>query len=134
MHFTTLVTTRIDATVNFSWTGSPVPGGQSDNFSVRWTGQVQPQAAATTRFATISDDGVRLWVNGQFVIDNWTDHGTTMNTGPVIALTAGVRYDIRMEFYDRAMAVRRCNCVDAARSDAEGHPVGPALPMKLYHK
>ena len=35
----------------------------SDTFSVRWTGQVQPQFTETYTFYTQSDDGVRLWVN-----------------------------------------------------------------------
>ena len=47
----------------------------------------------------MSDDGVRLWVNGQQIVNNWTDHAPTENSG-TIALTAGQRYDIRMEFYE----------------------------------
>lgn len=39
-------------------------------------------------------------MNGQLIIDNWTDHAPTENTGQ-ITLQAGVRYDIRMEFYER---------------------------------
>ena len=52
-------------------------------------------------FATESDDGVRLWINNQQVINNWTDHGATTNTSAPITLTAGVSYDVRLEFYDR---------------------------------
>ena len=42
---------------------------------------------------------MRLWVNGQQLVNNWTDHAPTENSG-TIALTAGQRYDIRMEFYE----------------------------------
>ena len=56
----------------------------------------------TYTFTTSSDDGVRLYVNGELVVDNWTDHGVTQNSGTV-ALTAGVKYDIRMDYYERAM-------------------------------
>ncbi len=45
------------------------------------------------------NDGVRLWVNGQLIINNWTEHAEVENSG-TIALTAGQRYDIRMDFYD----------------------------------
>lgn len=93
--------TRTDATVNFDWGSDPGPGVGSDNFSVRWAGQVQPLYTETYTFYTASDDGVRLWVNGTQVIDNWTDHPATENSGAV-ALTAGQRYDIRMEFYERS--------------------------------
>jgi hypothetical protein len=44
---------------------------------------------------------VRLWVNGRLLVNNWTDHATTEDGG-TISLTAGLRYAIRMEFYERA--------------------------------
>ena len=58
-----------------------------------------PQFSETYRFYTVSNDGVRLWINGTRIVNNWTNHGTTENSG-TIALTAGQRYDIRMEFYE----------------------------------
>jgi hypothetical protein len=94
------VFSRTDATINFAWgTASPAVGVGSDRFSVRWTGQVEPLFSQTYRFFTTSDDGVRLWVNGQRIIDNWTDHGPTENSG-TIALSAGQKYDIKLEFYE----------------------------------
>src|SRR5881628_2869430 len=100
-HFVTLVLTRTDPTVNFDWaSGSPGTGVQIDNFSVRWTGQVLTPVTGSYTFQTISDDGVRLWVNGQLVIDNWTDHGPTANTSPAVSLVAGTKYDVKMEFYE----------------------------------
>lgn len=100
MTLTNLVLTRTDATVNFSWgTGSPDPSIPVDHFSARWTGQVQPQFTQTYTFYTESDDGVRLWVNGQALINNWTDHAPTENSA-TIALVAGQKYDIKMEYYE----------------------------------
>jgi hypothetical protein len=88
--------------VDFVWgAGSPAPAIAADTFSARWTGQVQPQFTQVYTFYTQSDDGVRLWVNGQQLVNNWTDHATTENSG-TISLTAGQRYDIRMEFYENA--------------------------------
>jgi hypothetical protein len=55
----------------------------------------------TYTFYTQSDDGVRLWVNGQRLVNNWTNHRTIENSG-AIALTAGQRYDIQMDFYENA--------------------------------
>jgi PA14 domain/Ricin-type beta-trefoil lectin domain-like/PQQ-like domain len=92
--------TRIDATVNNDWgTASPDPGLGADTFSVRWSGQVQPQFSETYTFYTTSDDGVRLWVNGVQLINNWTNHGVTENSG-TIALTANSKVNIVMEYYD----------------------------------
>jgi glucose/arabinose dehydrogenase len=100
--FTGTSITRVDATVNFTWGGgSPDPAIGADTFSVRWTGQVEPQFTQTYTFYTQSDDGVRLWVNGVRIISNWTNHSTTENSG-TIALTAGQRYDIQLDFYENA--------------------------------
>ena len=100
--FRTLALTRTDASVNFNWEYSaPAPGVQSDNFSVRWTGQILVPTTGTYRFATTSDDGVRLWVNGQRIINNWTAHSPTVNSSTGIALTAGVRYNIRLDYYEQ---------------------------------
>ncbi len=99
--FTTLMVTRRDSTVNFDWgLNAPAAGVAADTFSVRWTGFVEAPATGTYTFTTASDDGVRLWVNGQLVVDNWTDHSVIENSG-VISLTAGQRVAVKMEFYER---------------------------------
>jgi hypothetical protein len=101
-HFATLVLTRVDQTVNFNWgTSAPAAGVTADNFSVRWTGRVQAPVSGTYRFTTVSDDGIRLWVNGMQIINNWTDHAATTNTSAGISLTAGVKYTITLEYYER---------------------------------
>ena len=90
--------TRVDPTVDFNWnSGSPGTGVNATYFGVRWQGQVQPQYSETYYFDTLSDDGVKLWVNGQLVIDGWPTQTTDRVGG--IALQAGVLYDIKMEYY-----------------------------------
>lgn len=93
---------RIDGPLDFDWgTGTPgVAGIGADNFSVRWTGFVMPPATGNYTFRTRSDDGVRLYIDGNLVIDNWTDHAPTDNDSGVIPLTAGQRYPVVMEFYE----------------------------------
>lgn len=99
-NFTNLKLTRTDPTVNFNWgTGSPASGIGADTFSVRWTGQVQARYSQTYAFYTTSDDGVRLWVNGLQIINNWTNHSATENSG-TITLVANQKYDILMEYYE----------------------------------
>ena len=99
--FTALRVTRTDPTVNFNWgSGAPDASIAADTFSARWTGFVQPQFGQTYTFYTQSDDGIRLWVNGQQLINNWTDHGPTENTG-TITLMAGQRYAVVLEYYER---------------------------------
>ncbi len=91
-----------DEVVNFDWgANAPGTGIGKDNFSVRWTGEVKTSGAGSYRFRTTSDDGVRLWVNGVLVIDNWTLHSATTNNSSSITLAANTRYSIRMEFYEQ---------------------------------
>ncbi|MBT1700332.1 hypothetical protein KK083_25825 [Fulvivirgaceae bacterium PWU4] len=98
-----VVTTRVDAQINFDWgTGSPGAGINENNYSARWTGQVESPITGNVIFSTVSDDGVRLWVNDVQVIDNWTTHAPTANNSIPIALTAGLKYNIRMEFFENA--------------------------------
>ena len=100
VNFTGATVTRTDPTVDFDRGASgPAPGIAADFFSVRWTGQVEAPSTGTYTFYTVSNDGVRLWVNGQQIINNWSDHAPKEDSGTV-ALTAGQRYDIRMEFYE----------------------------------
>jgi YD repeat-containing protein len=99
--FTNYKFTRVDPTVNFGWDqGSPDPSMGPDEFSVRWKGMVVPRYSETYTFYTSSDDGVRLWVNGQLVVDKWVDQAITEWSGQ-ITLEAGRAYDIRFEYYER---------------------------------
>ncbi len=92
--------TRVDPALDFDWgKGSPMPEIPVDHFSVRWTGHVVPRYTETYTFFTHSDDGVRLWVNNQLIIDNWTYHGLTSNQGK-IALTAGQKTPIKIEYFE----------------------------------
>lgn len=92
------VVTRTDATVNYAWrhNGSPAAGINTDNFASRWTGSVEPRHSEKYTFRTVSDDTVRLWIDGQLIIGNTTPHGPELNEGS-ITLVAGRRYDIRLE-------------------------------------
>jgi PA14 domain-containing protein/galactose oxidase-like protein len=100
INFTQRKVTRTDGTVNFDWvSGSPDPSIGADTFSVRWTGQVQPQFSETYTFYTRTDDGVRLWVNGSLLVDKWIDQGPTEWSG-TIALTGGTKYNIQMDYYE----------------------------------
>jgi glucose/arabinose dehydrogenase len=103
LDFTAHALTRTDANIDFSWgTGSPDPLIDADTFSVRWTGLVTPDYSETYTFYTNSDDGIRVWVNGTQLIDNWTNHGPTINSGS-ISLTAGTAADIVVEYYENGI-------------------------------
>jgi hypothetical protein len=87
--------------VNFNWGGAaPDAALGADSFSVRWTGSITPPVSTDYIFATNTDDGVRLWVAGELIIDNWSDHSATRNSSAPIALEAGKWYGIKLEFYE----------------------------------
>jgi hypothetical protein len=80
------------------------PGGP---WSARWTGPIEAPVSGEYAFHTISNDGVRLWVDDQLIIEEWTDHGEQEDTGR-ITLTAGRRHALRMEyFYNGGQGVSR---------------------------
>jgi hypothetical protein len=89
--------TRHDVDINFDWGyGSPAPGIPNDGFSVRWI-RTASFRAGLYRFTTTTDDGVRLWVNGHLLIDQWRDQPRTSHSG-TIHLTGGA--PIVMECYE----------------------------------
>ncbi len=94
-----LLATRTEA-VDFDWGAGAPAGVTADRFAARWSGSVIADVGGLYRFQTVSDDGVRLWVDGQLVIDNWTPHGATADTSAALRLEAGRRYAIRLEYFE----------------------------------
>ena len=81
---------------NFNWgtrLARPASIG-ADTFSVRWTGKVEARFSETFTFRTTSDDGVRLWVNNQLIIDQWIDHGAMDHFGSIALERGGPRHHI----------------------------------------
>jgi hypothetical protein len=88
--------------VDFEWgTGSPDVNVTVDTFTVRWYGKVQPFYSQAYTFYTTTDDGTRLWVNGQTVVDSWINQAPTERSGS-ITLAANQKYDIVMEYFENA--------------------------------
>jgi GH43 family beta-xylosidase len=91
---------RIEPTLDHDWTdGAPGDGVGKDRFSARWTGSLIPAESGKYTLATETDDGVRLWVDGQLVIDDWHGHFVTRNEA-VVALQAGVPAAIRVDYFE----------------------------------
>jgi beta-glucosidase len=93
---------RTDKEVNFDWgNGSPDPRIRPDQFSVRWTGTLTPDETVQGWIAATTDDGVRLWVDGRLLIDDWRERVATTSSA-AIKLEAGREYEIRLEYYENA--------------------------------
>ncbi|MDQ2085293.1 cellulose binding domain-containing protein [Herbivorax sp. ANBcel31] len=97
--FTDIQEIRIDSEVDFEWGNeSPVPDIDEEEFSVRWKGKVMPKFSEEYIFYTYTDAGVRLWIDNVLIIDNWNFSGG--ESSGVISLSAGVKYDIRLEYFN----------------------------------
>jgi beta-glucosidase len=94
---------RIDSVTDFHWSGNTdiIPGIPGVHFSIRWTGVIRPSSSGNYVFYVAGDDGFRLWVNNQLIIDNWVDEAVTTKTGS-INLATGVEYPVKLEYYQDA--------------------------------
>ncbi|HOX58407.1 MAG TPA: DUF1800 family protein [Candidatus Paceibacterota bacterium] len=90
--------TRVDPTIDFTWGNTTNPIPNNGYYCVRWTGQVQPQYSETYYFVANTGDGVKLWVNDQLIVNVWSSRNAADSVG-TIDLQAGVRYNIRMEYF-----------------------------------
>ncbi|MGR4868652.1 PilC/PilY family type IV pilus protein [Variovorax sp. LARHSF232] len=89
--------------------GSPGDGVDAEDFSARLTGTFTAPETGNYQFQTLSDDGIRVWVDttgrnafndGNRIINNWTNHGSTTDTSGNVALNAGQSFSVRMDYYD----------------------------------
>ncbi len=97
--FTSSKLSRTDATVNFDWgTSAPVSNVANTTYSVRWTGAVVPAFSELYTFILTADDGVRLWVDDQLIVNNWVNQSAKTVSGQV-ALTAGQPATVKLEYF-----------------------------------
>ncbi len=100
-NLTNLWATRLEHQVTFNWGNGGPSATISDNFSMCWSGFVIPQYSEVYTFLTRTDDGARLWVNGELLVNDWNDHPSTTYSGTTSTpLVAGQPYSIRMDYYE----------------------------------
>lgn len=90
---------RLDRLISFDWGHNQAPDPALPNtfYSVRWTGEIEPRYSDDYLISSLSDDGVRVWIDGKLIIENWFEHPELMQYGN-ISLEAGKRYRIVIEF------------------------------------
>ncbi|MFZ1977598.1 MAG: TIM-barrel domain-containing protein, partial [Bacteroidota bacterium] len=91
---------RIDSVIDFDWGENPPQKGfKREEYSVRWTGKiVAPAAIKNVSIDAATDDGVRIFIDGKKVIDDWRDRSPETDSY-MMDLEAGKTYDIQIEYY-----------------------------------
>lgn len=91
---------RLDPVLQFTWgTGAPISGIPADHFSARWQGEIETQLNEAYTLILRSDDGVRVWLDGNLVLNDWTYHGATDRT---CVLPPG-RHSLAIEYMEGAV-------------------------------
>jgi len=86
-----------DERIYFDWVYDAPNGlSVSDYFSVRWSGQITA-GDKDIRLSAYSDDGIRIIIDGQTVVDGWDAYDTTFTTGYI---PANSTHDITVEYFD----------------------------------
>jgi glucose/arabinose dehydrogenase/mono/diheme cytochrome c family protein len=93
---------QLEASIDHDWAqGPPLDGHPADGFSVRWHGTFAATGAGDYLITTVTDDGVRVYLDGQLVIDDWSPGGLRTNTA-AFALAAGAAREVIVEYFDEA--------------------------------
>jgi hypothetical protein len=103
-NFDQLLQTLVAAEVDFQWPNSQLFAGQSANypggpFSLRFAGWIKPPQAGRFKLDVESDDGVRLWLDDQLQIDDWTAHARRRADAPWMDL-ADRPYSLKIEYWE----------------------------------
>ena len=123
---------RIDSNVNFEW-GYNSPGSylDADTFSVKWIGEVEPLYSEQYTFYTKADDGVKLWVDDILLIDNRPEDAISEAYG-IIDLDAGVRYNIRIQYYEKTDNATAILMWSSESQEKEVIPQTQLYPPKIF--
>ncbi|HEX2046188.1 MAG TPA: DNRLRE domain-containing protein, partial [Acidimicrobiales bacterium] len=98
----TPVLVRRDPSFGFRWYGTaPAPGVDADHFLVRWSGFVTVPKAGSYTFFFARDDGMKVWLDGALVVDQWLDGSAEPVMTPARSLGANQSVALTVEYYDR---------------------------------
>ncbi|WP_236976587.1 PQQ-dependent sugar dehydrogenase [Membranihabitans maritimus] len=95
-----LVNTKVDSIISFRWLSTAPDSLPKDGFSIRWSGFIEAPVSDNYTFHVIFDDGARLWIDQEKIIDDWEKGGERTRKGSK-ELEAGKKYPIVLEYFER---------------------------------
>jgi len=108
-----------ESELNYSWNKSPYEGIVPDGFSARYTGQLVARYSGEHTFELTTDDGARLFINDEMVIDSWVPRGATTDTFN-LNLQKGEVCDICIEYFDGGAAASiEFRCLEPVKLEQE---------------
>ncbi len=132
------VLTRVDPQVDFSWGSGDVPGVNSpdasipvDDFSARWSGELEIDITDAYTFTIAANNGFRLFLDGELIIDYWDNPATEIRQSDPIDLVSGTSHSIQMEYYEGAgTASVRLSWASSFREEQLIPQAALSLPVK----
>jgi beta-glucosidase len=90
---------RVDANVNFVWAFNGVTPKMTTNYSARWTGVLAPSVTGDYIVGFTGQDGYRVWIDGELLVEDWTTHRPSTTQTKSIHLEKGKAYAIKIEYF-----------------------------------
>ncbi len=91
--------TRTDSKIDFAWGFNGVSHALSKNYSVRWTGAIVPSESADYLVGFTGQDGYRVWLDDQLVVEDWTAHRPSTTQTSKVHLIRGQPHAIKIEYF-----------------------------------
>ena len=119
------VLTQVENSINHNWGGGEIAAGLSDNVSAIWTADLEVPFSQTYRLFVTTDDGVRLWLDGRLLINNWD---STADEVVDVDLVGGQIYRLQMDWHEDGGSAR---AVLSWESPSIARQIIPAGPLQL---
>ncbi|MFS8979720.1 neuraminidase-like domain-containing protein [Cupriavidus necator] len=124
--------------ISVDWgAGSPAPSIPHAGFSAQWTGLIRVPESQTYTLHVLANDGVRLWLDGRLLIDDWNDQPATERSA-VVELKAGQLYELTLHHYQATAAAPAVHLSwsspTLAKAVIPSSALHPLDPWRLFHK
>jgi len=93
------VMSRVDAAIDFSWGDSGASQQLPNKYSVRWTGMLVPPESGDYLLGFTGEDGFRVWIDGDLVVEDWTLHRPANTATKQLHLEKGRTYSLKVEYF-----------------------------------